>query len=236
MIIWSLYLLQVYMTIKQPTYRHILFLIATGVFMIGLRHIGIILVFTTGLFLWYHLRKSPFYLMVILNFFLPLVIFFLWQYFLYNYMGHLSRLDHFSDADIINSSIQVGVHFTRWFLPLSGIVFIDTSLALITISFLVLLIRLGVRQQQNKVFFHFLIVLILIFLAFITLKGDLIYSDIERYLSIIYLPTLLLVVNGLQQFQKEYQMNQKLLVTLSLIWCIYPLIRLTNNVILWAGI
>ena len=236
MVIWYIHLIALFRMLKQTTVRWAATLLITSVLLIGIRHIGIVFVAISGSFLLYHLRKSTFRIWSIVNFLVLLFLFLLWQFLLHNHVGHYERLDHFSGVDIIGNTIQVAIHFTKWFFPSTGIIAIDLIISLITISCIVYLVRLSITQSNSNVpFNYFLATLLLVFPVFIILKGDLIYSDIERYLSIIYFPLFLLINSGLQQFQSKFSLHKNIIVFTYAIWLLYPMARIVNNVLLWSG-
>jgi hypothetical protein len=93
---------------------------------------------------------------------------------------------------------------------------------------------INISGKESKSFSTLSILIAITFLVFIALKGDLLLSDIERYLSLIYLPTLLLCISGLQTL--KYRLGAKAFNLLLILWMIYPIGRLTKNVILWSGL
>jgi len=237
MVVWYIHLIAVIKMMNLPSSKWISILLITSILLIGLRHIGIVLVTLTGSFLFYHLRQTTFKIWSVVSLSIPSFLFFLWQYLLSNHVGHYERLDHFSGVDIFGNTLQVVIHFTKWFFPNTGMITIDLTVSLITICCIAYLVRLSIgRSKSNVSFKYFLVILIFVFPVFIILKGDLIYSDIERYLSIIYLPLFILIISGLEQFQATYSIHKNIIVFTYTIWLIYPLIRMVNNVLLWSGL
>ena len=233
MFLWNVHLVLVYLILKKPSNKLFLLLILSSLLMFGLRHIGIILIVPSSLFLIYHFRKSQYKIVTILNLVLPLLVFFGWQFLLFKEAGNLSRLDHFNGLDILNNAYQVLLHFSRWFIPSTGVFILDLVATLFTAGCLGYLIRINISGKESKAFSIFSILIAITFLVFIALKGDLLLSDIERYLSLIYLPTLLLCMPSLQTLKDR--LGAKTFKLLLILWMIYPIARLANNAILWSG-
>lgn len=237
MVMWYIHLIAVVKILTRASSKWLSIFLITSILLIGLRHIGIIFVVLSGSFLCYHLRKTTFKIWGVVNLSIPLFLFFLWQYLLSIHVGHYERLNHFSGLDIIGNTLQVVIHFTKWFFPNTGMISIDLIMSLITISCIAFLVRLSIaRSTSNVLFKYFLAILIFVFPFFIILKGDLIYSDIERYLSIIYLPLFIIILSGLVQAQATLRIHKNIIVITYTIWLIYPLIRMVNNVLLWSGL
>ncbi|MFT7033427.1 MAG: hypothetical protein ACJA2S_001935 [Cyclobacteriaceae bacterium] len=234
MFLWNVQLVMVYLILKKPSNKLFLLLTFSCLLMLGLRHIGIILIVPSSLFLVYHFRNSEHRIVAILNLSLPLLVFFTWQVLLFNKAGNLSRLDHFNGLDLLSNSYQVLLHFSRWFIPSTGVFIIDLVTSLVIVGCLGYLIMINISDKESKSFSTLSILIAITFLVFIALKGDLLLSDIERYLSLIYLPTLLLCISGLQTL--KYRLGAKAFNLLLILWMIYPIGRLTKNVILWSGL
>lgn len=233
MFLWNVHLVLVYLILKKPSNKLFLLLTFSSILMLGLRHIGMILIVPSGLFLGYHFRNSQHRIGSILNLFLPLLVFFTWQVLLFREAGNLSRLDHFNGLDFLKNSYQVLLHFSRWFIPSTGVFTLDLVATLVTVGCLGYLIRINISGKDSKDFSVFSILIVFVFLVFIALKGDLLLSDIERYLSLIYLPTLFLCIPGLETLKDR--LGAKAFNLLLILWMIYPITRLANNVILWSG-
>lgn len=234
MFLWNTHLVLVYLILKKSSIKLFLLLTFSSLLMLGLRHIGITLIVPSSLFLAYLFKNSEHRTITLINLFLPLLLFFAWQVLLINEVGNLGRLDHFNGLDLLNNSYQVLLHFSRWFIPSTGIFILDLAGCLITVVCLGSLVRTNINSKEFNSFSLFLIFIAIAFLVFIALKGDLLPSDIERYLSLIYLPTIILCFPGLQAI--KYRAGTKVFNTLMVLWLIYTIGRLANNVILWSGI
>ena len=232
--LWNVHIVLVYLILKKPSIKLFLLLILSSLFMLGLRHIGIALIAPSSLFLVYFFRNSEHRTITLINLFFPLLVFFAWQVLLINEVGNLGRLDHFNGLDLLNNSYQVLLHFRRWFIPSTGIFLLDLAGSLIILVCLGYLMRTNINGIKSKPFSLFLIFITITLLVFIALKGDLLLSDIERYLSVIYLPTIILCFSGLKTLKNR--VSPKVFNTLMVLWLIYPIGRLAHNVILWSGI
>lgn len=233
MFLWNVHLVLGYLILKKPSNKLFLLLTFSSLLMLGLRHIGIILIIPSSLFLVYYFRNNQFRIVSILNLALPLLVFVAWQFLLFKEAGNLSRLDHFKGLDIFNNAYQVLLHFTRWFIPSSGVFILDLVATLVTIGCLTYLVRINISDKESKAFSIFSVLVVFVFLVFIALKGDLLLSDIERYISLIYLPTMLLCIPSLETLKDR--LGARAFNLLLILWMIYPIGRLANNVILWSG-
>lgn len=232
--VWQLFLLPILW--HQPSRKMFSVLMFSSILMILLRHIGIVPVVISGLFTWVWFKNTSNKSMAILNLILPVGIFAGWQMALYLHMGHIKRLDHFSGLDVTGNIQEVLLQFSRWFVPGTQILYIDIALSCIAIGAIIYLTGLTLFQSKgNKLFWRFCTILSGMFIGFIILKGDLIHSDIERYLSIVYFPIFLLIIAGLEHFNQLYKVPQYLLRPALLVWFIYPVVRLLKNVVLWSG-
>ena len=233
---WSAHLLFVHKTIQKPTLFNLSMITFSAILMIGLRHIGIVPVCLTGSYVWYELRKNDFGRQAILNFLLPLILFFGWQIMLYFQVHHFERLDHFSGGNYSENALEVLVQFSVWFVPKTGVTALNLVSAVFVISTLSYLFILTAKSKAKETsILQFYAILSLTFGAFIIFKGDLIFSDIERYLSIIYFPTVVIFTFGLHHLSNQFPKRQKLILFASYGWLCYPILRLVHNVTLWSG-
>lgn len=235
MLTWNFHLIVLFTLCQQPSRKLFCLLVLTSILMISLRHIGIVLVFISGLFTCLRFKNGSLKTFSFLNFIVPIGLFAGWQYALYLNVGHTKRLHHFSGLDITGNAQEVLLQFTKWFVPSTHILYLDIALTFCVLGILSYLVILALSQSSSS-FMYFCAFLSTAFIGFIILKGDLIYSDIERYLSLIYLPMFLLITTGLGHFELRHNMGHYLMRSMLLIWLMYPCVRLIKNVTLWSGL
>ena len=233
MFFWNIHLILVYHILKNSSKRLFLMLTITSLVMLGLRHIGIILLIPSGLYLLYYIRNSDQKVTASLSLALPILAFGVWQYFLFMEVGDFNRLNHTGELNFLTNSSQILHHITHWFVPSTGIQFLDFIVSILLIGGLIYLIRTSYQSSERTDYKIYFSIIIIAFLGFIMLKGDLLESDIERYIALIYLPTILLIIPGLQSI-KDRLGTKMFLISIG-IWSTYPIARLINNVILWLG-
>ncbi len=226
------------LTIRTTDYKKatILKLGLLGLLLVGIRHIGIILLVWSFLVL--TIRVSTFSdIKKALISVLPGTIFFtVWQWMIFIRTNSLSRLNHIGNLDLSVNFIEVMRQFGVWIFP----PFYQGSIGLfllifILISLVIYCLRNGFIISRFSVSLA-LGLLIVIYTLTIIIKGDLILSDIERYLSIIYLPFCVLFVQVILKLSSH---NSKTFVVSNVMLFMvvtYAIVRSIKNAFFWSNL
>ncbi len=232
---WNFYLVFIYKAHRKKSQKWFFGAIITGVLMIGLRHIGIFLVVLPGAWLYSQVRHTAQSKLALVSAVVPILLFGVWQVLLYAHVHHFGRLDHISGVKIFDNAQQVIYGIARWFAPLYSDHLTNIT-AFTSVTILCAGVGFSLKNSLHTAFNRLLAFQTLIFIVLITLKGDLIFSDIERYLSLIYLPLLLVFCSGIKPLTRALSCPSYIATILAYVWLIYPMVRLAHNVAFWSGL
>lgn len=220
---------------REP--KILLLLIMVAFLLVALRHVGIILTAAGSLYLLYTAGRTPGEnkLTLVLHLLIPGIFFALWHLAVIWQTGSLDRVQHTQGLELW-SNLQVFAHALKvWVVPdITNMQ--DDALSLLIpggLAWLVVRIfQIPISREDHIVRFY--IFCVAIYLGVMVLKGDLIASDVERYLSVIFIP-LVTLMGFWFSFQSFPPRRERVVKVVSMVWLLYPLARTIKNLWFWGG-
>jgi len=215
-------------------------IIVLACLLVNLRHVSIFLNIITGVLListtirnnsdWKTKFGSVVHLLV------PIGLFSFWQWNVYLENQSLERLDHFSQLDFLGNMMIFSGAFTSWFIPIVFDRYGVFSLLFASSLFLGLCFTFKSYLLKDKLYFIYTLAfgMLIIYLLVLLTKGDLIYSDDERYLSVIYPFVLILYTKSIELLSEKFEKIKPYLIWLGGAFLAYQLIRVLKNVLFWS--
>lgn len=164
----------------------------------------------------------------------PLLAFVAWQWVLDTTAPEMQRMDYISGVNLWSNLSTYASGIADWFLPRAASV---PGLSLsITGLFFAAVAWAGFRSKSALGSEAGLLALSMMLYAGAMLpKGILELGDVERYLSLIVIPALLLGSHYLNWLRGLSPKGQKTALLLAWLWLLYPLSRSLYNLSFWAG-
>jgi hypothetical protein len=236
-IFWLLlYFLLIWFYFKKENPRFLFPAVVLGVILVGLRHLGVVFVFTSSVYIvLFSTKKNLHPFPVWLNMMIPLSFFIVWQFLVWQATKSWDRLDHSSGLDLARNFGILADALLIQFMPLLLPEVINHVLAAVVMGLIIYI--LAHLKLATDPFFQLLLINIVIYFLVIVLKSDLVFSDAERYFTVLFGLGLLLIIRSLQHvfcsISEKKQLTFKYLIIL---WSIYPVIRIVKNVWMWGDI
>lgn len=232
----TMYLLVIFTFLKKGDKSHkcLIWLSLLGILLVLHRHVGIIFVIFTGAYLFVFLKGS---LRQAVFTAIPILVFVLWQYLLWEETDSLRRMDHTAGLDVFRNTSYFMQSFSTWFFPLvPGFKSIVPLFIMPSLLIFIGVVQIAFKTRIDYHFRQYLFFLMIVYIIIMDLKGELFYSDIERYLSAIYIPFIILFLLSIEKIAKGFP---KLLLTTNFIlvlWSLYTFIRSIKNILFWGGV
>ena len=205
-------------------------LLLCGLALVSIKHIA--MVFVVAGSLWLLVRRS--WWLAAVQGLVPLLAFVLWQLALSKAAPTMGRMDYISGVQLWSNLSTYATGICDWLFPLSERLAPLNVLVALTLLFLISYAGLQskVRRQSSS---GLLAISILLYGAAMLPKGILEPGDIERYLSLIFIPMVLLAGHYEYLLQRLSPKGAQLAQLLAWGWLLYPLLRTSQNVAFWAG-
>ena len=232
-----LYLLKLYQNFESISKWKLVALTVTGLSLCLLKHVGIFFVIFPAAMTWIYCmqkKEKPAILWLSsIQLVVPVFYFLIWHFLVWEYGGNPNRIDHFSGVDFIGNYQLISKAITSWFfIPVIskyvGCIFLPVML-----TFLFLTIRLSTKRSIRW-FLLASLVTVGIYLIILFTKGDMIFSDDDRYVSLIYPIIMLLLVGGVEKMTNLRPKIKPHLLILSGVFIVYNLVRVVKNVWFWS--
>lgn len=216
---------------------YLLILIFLGLLISSLRHAGIFFVsapaFLVLIYIFRNKEHVSLKLLGLANFLLPIAYFLAWQWLVWSIGGNRERIDHFKEVDLIGNYQLISEAIAVWFvLPVISS-FISWLIFPLLIAYIIYTIRFYDLRSARWTIFSFLGILA-IYLMILFTKGDMIFSDNERYVSVIFPMILMLVISGGERLVNFFPKIKPHLYVISGVLILYNLIRVLKNVWFWS--
>ncbi|MEL6557960.1 MAG: hypothetical protein AAFQ94_07240 [Bacteroidota bacterium] len=233
------YALQLYHNFESASKLHLILLTITGLLMCLLKHVGIFFVTIPALLALinavYSKKKPAIILFSSLHFAAPIVYFLVWQWMVWELGGHHSRIDHFNGLDILGNYQLIASSIAKWFVIPVIADLVGWFILPLILAFMFYIVRLYSDQSIQWWAFSCL-GMILIYLIILFTKGDMIFSDDDRYVSVIYPMMMLLLIVGLEKITESKPKIKPHLIILSGVIIVYNLARVAKNAWFWSEI
>ncbi|MEJ8757838.1 hypothetical protein WG947_12565 [Pontibacter sp. H259] len=236
--IFSLYGLCSYRALQKQVKTSQLYLLPLlGLLLIGLRHIGVVFVLGYSLYLLLHYRKFAVSARVplMLNVLLPVLGLFAWHSSVLAHSSNAGGYDLLQGLDVWRNFMVYADVLKVWLLP-PGLPFAGLLNIVVVIVYLAAAV-LAIKQSYTSEKRHLVLLFILGAAAYgglMLFKGDLLVSDNERYLAVIYAPLTLLLFYVISNLASHTTINRKLIYLAFILWFCYPLMRTLYNTSRWA--
>ncbi|MGB3466329.1 MAG: hypothetical protein WBA74_13710 [Cyclobacteriaceae bacterium] len=237
-------LLLVYAVLVYRSYQAVstistISLISVALLVCSLKHVGIFFILpTAGWMLVTALKqnKSPVTTAAAaLHMLLPLLYFIGWQWAVWHIGGNQDRIDHFAGADVFGNSILLTEALTTWFAPRVLASYI--SWIVVPALFVFIFRMAGSYQQKAKSHTAiYLCSMCLLYFLVLVSKGDMIFSDDERYISVMFPFVTIFLLSGVERITKYRTKIKPLILSVGGVILLYNLIRVCRNVWFWSEI
>lgn len=208
-------------------------IILCGLGLIFTRHIGIIFCGVSALYLLFRAgfsaKRTSWGLW--LNLALGPLLFTAWHYAVIQKIRSFKILNYTLELDLPYNLWVMGQGFAQWFIPLpwAAEAYLNIPILLLVLVFLVY--ETYTLYRARLWMLALLALNTWAYVGLMLLKGDLLPDDIERYLSLVYVPLMILLMYRLSQYK-----NTRLPVILLSIWMLYPALRALKNLYFWSGL
>ncbi|NDK57191.1 hypothetical protein [Pontibacter fetidus] len=242
--LWSepffLFVLSVYFLLSYHALLHthktawLYVLPVLGLLLVGLRHIGVVYVLCSGVYVLMHYKYfSRKQLMpIILNVLLPVLALLWWHTQVVAHSGDAGEYNLIRNLNLQRNFLVYADVLKVWLAP-PGLPFPEV-LAIVAFIGYAIVAWLAVRQSYGSKARHLVLLFLLTsggYAGLMLLKGDLLTDDNERYLSLVYAPLTILLFYVLQN--RMVTINRKLVWLFFIVWFAYPLARTLYNVNRW---
>lgn len=231
------YALQLHYNFESAGKLHLILLTITGLLICLLKHVGIFFVTIPALFTLinavYTKKKSAIILLSVLHFIVPIVYFLVWQWMVWEFGGNHSRIDHFSGLDLISNYQLIANSITKWFVIPDIADYLGWLILPLLLAFILYSISLQ-KAQSIQWWAYSCMGTIMIYLIILFTKGDMIFSDDDRYVSVIYPIVMLLLVGGAEKITETRPKIKPHLIILSGVFIVYNLARVIKNTWFWS--
>jgi len=237
--ILSLYYLLSYLALQKQLKTGWLYLLPVlGLLLIGLRHIGVVFAVVCSVYLLLYWRKfsKAERLPLVLNVLLPPLGLVIWHSSVLASGGNAGSYNLIQDLDLFRNFIVYTDVLKAWLVP-PGLPFAELLNVVAVIVYLVAA-GLAIKQSYTSEVRHLVLLFILSAAAYaglMLLKGDLLESDNERYLAVIYAPLTILLFYVISNWASHTTINRKLIYLAFILWFCYPLVRTLHNTKRWAN-
>ncbi len=232
------YLLIHFIEKKQVTTQILMLII--GVMMIGLRHVGIVFVMTISLGMMLSLQNiwkgRSFRVLAISHGLIPLFLFGWWQYQVYHVGKNTERLAHFEGLSVLQNVSILSDGFSIWFMPAILPSSFRITFSVLLLILLFVLIGKYLWKTKMRPFYQIVAFTMMSYVGLLLTKGDMIFSDNERYLSLVYPFLMLFLFKIGEEVLNEKPKIKPHLLSASGVLLLYHLIRVVKNVWFWSGI
>lgn len=223
----------------EAKYSSLIMLTFVGVLICTLRHVGVFFVVLPAfLILIQSLRNNESILLKVLSlisFLLPIIYFLVWQWFVWDIGGFHGRMNHFYAVDIISNYLLITEAIITWFVFPSFASYIGWLVFPLLISFVIYSFRLYVLSCMRWTVLS-LLGIIGIYLLVLFTKGDMIFSDNERYVSVIFPVLFILLISGTEKITYAIPKIKPHLFVVSGVLILYNIIRVIKNVWFWSDL
>jgi len=213
-------------------------LIFNAILLVTLRHIGIFLTFPVAVWLLLTRKGHGKILLPLVHLILPLSCFSWWQIKVYFQKNTLDRLDHFAQLDFIDNLGILSQAIGWWFVPspLLNNKMVSVVFAVSLFLFTSIMLRRILRQGGPNSFLIGTGLSIFIYILVLLTKGDLIFSDNERYMAMIFPMFLLLMGKGFEALLGISVKIKPYLISIGGAVVLYQAIRVIKNAWFWSGL
>ncbi|MEN7551009.1 hypothetical protein AAG747_24015 [Rapidithrix thailandica] len=230
----SIHILESPLQKRFPLYTYVLTGMILGILLVSLRHIGILITLSSSLFLLWHQRKKPIVWWITGGYlFVPLLFFTTWQYLIWAIGLKANAAVFLQDLDIgFNLKVYSQAIYT-WFLPTLPFDWLNYLGFILCFGIICWTLRQVLASSGPSLYKKYFLFLFTCYFIPMSLKGDLLEPDGERYLGIFVLPFWLVFFSEVEKLSAKHKTWKWAGITLMLVWSIYPLARTLKNSMLW---